>query len=166
MSEIRIGWGYDIHRLYDGHLTVLGGVEFPDFPKGFNTHSDGDVVAHAIIDALAGALAVGSLGDFFPEDEPTDQDARSIDFLSRFRPVMARQHAEVINMDCTVFCSTPRIGPVADRMRENIAAGIGCSPDRVNVKGKTKDGLGPEGGGKAISAVILAQIRVGTAVEP
>src|SRR3954452_1503443 len=95
LSEIRIGWGYDIHGLYDGYPTVLGGVEFPNFPKGFNTHSDGDVVAHAIIDALAGALAIGSLGDYFPEDDPTDQDARSIEFLERFRPTMARHHASL-----------------------------------------------------------------------
>src|SRR4051794_29074849 len=89
LPSVRIGWGYDIHRLHDGYPTVLGGVEFPDFPRGFNTHSDGDVVAHAIIDALAGALAAGSLGDYFPEDDPADQDARSIEFLERFRSVMA-----------------------------------------------------------------------------
>ena len=91
LPMVRIGWGYDIHGLFPGYRTVLGGVEFPDFPHGFNTHSDGDVVAHAIIDALAGALAVGSLGDYFPEDDPDDQDARSIEFLERFRPVMARE---------------------------------------------------------------------------
>src|SRR5512132_4522837 len=108
---IRIGWGYDIHRLYPGHPTVLGGVEFPDFPRGFDTHSDGDVVAHAIIDALAGALGAGSLGDYFPEDDPADQDARSIEFLTRFRPVMARGRARVVNLDCTNFCSAPRIAP-------------------------------------------------------
>jgi len=81
MPTARIGWGYDIHRLFPGCPTVLGGVEFPDFSRGFDTHSDGDVVAHAIIDALAGALAIGSLGDYFPEDDPDDQDARSIEFL-------------------------------------------------------------------------------------
>jgi 2-C-methyl-D-erythritol 2,4-cyclodiphosphate synthase len=80
-SSIRIGWGYDIHGLFDGYRTVLAGVEFPDLPRGFNTHSDGDVVAHAIIDALAGVLAVSSLGDFFPEDDPDAEDARSIEFL-------------------------------------------------------------------------------------
>jgi len=157
---VRIGWGYDIHRLFPGHRTVLGGVEFPNFPHGFDTHSDGDVVAHAIIDALAGALAVGSLGDYFPEDDPADQDARSIDFLSRFRPVMAAHGAEVINLDCTIFCSAPRIGPVATEIRGNIAAGIGCELDRVNVKGKTNDGFGPEGQGLAISATVLVQLRV------
>src|SRR3954469_4231752 len=121
---VRIGWGYAIHRLYPGRLTVLAGVAFPDFDKGFDTHSDGDVVAHAIIDALAGALAVGSLGDYFPEDDPADQDARSIEFLERFRPVMDREHAEVLNLDCTVFCAAPRIGPVVAEMRSNIAAGL------------------------------------------
>src|SRR4051812_48211310 len=157
---IRIGWGYDIHRLYPGHPTVLGGVEFADFPSGFNTHSDGDVVAHAIIDALAGALGVGSLGDFFPEDDPADADARSIEFLSRFRPVMDRERAEVVNLDCTVFCGAPRIGPAAQEMRANIADGLGCNPRRVNVKGKTNDGLGPEGEGSAISATVLVLVQV------
>jgi 2-C-methyl-D-erythritol 2,4-cyclodiphosphate synthase len=160
---VRIGWGYDIHRLFPDRLTVLGGVEFPDFPYGFDTHSDGDVVAHAIIDALAGALAAGSLGDYFPEDDPADQDVRSIEFLDRFRPVMARKHAEVINLDCTIFCSAPRIGPVATEMRHNIALGLGCTVDRVNVKGKTNDGFGPEGEGLAISATVLAQVLVGAA---
>lgn len=160
MPELRIGWGYDIHRLYPGFPTVLGGVEFPDFPRGFNTHSDGGVVAHAIIDALAGALAVGSLGDYFPEDNPADQDARSIEFLERFRPVMAKRAAEIINLDCTVFCAAPRIGPVAREMRGNIATGIGCALNRVNVKGKTSDGLGPEGRGEAISATVVVQVQV------
>ena len=157
---VRIGWGYDIHRLLPGHPTVLAGVAFPDFDKGFDTHSDGDVVAHAIIDALAGALGLGSLGDYFPEDDPADQDARSIEFLSRFRPVMAQERAEVVNLDCTIFCAAPRIGPVAGEMCGNIATGLGCELDRVNVKGKTNDGFGPEGQGDAISATVLAQLRV------
>jgi 2-C-methyl-D-erythritol 2,4-cyclodiphosphate synthase len=158
---IRIGWGYDIHRLYPGHPTVLGGVPFPDFPHGFDTHSDGDVVAHAIIDALAGALAIGSLGDYFPEDDPADQDARSIEFLARFRSVMDREGAEVINLDCTIFCAAPRIGPAAQQMRSNIADGLGCDQRRINVKGKTNDGFGPEGQGEAISATVLVQLRAG-----
>jgi 2-C-methyl-D-erythritol 2,4-cyclodiphosphate synthase len=157
---VRIGWGYDIHRLFPGHLTVLGGVTFPDFPHGFDTHSDGDVVAHAIIDALAGALGIGSLGDYFPEDDPADQDARSIEFLERFRPVMARERAEVVNLDCTIFCAAPRIGPMAIEMRANIAAGLRCSSDRISVKGKTNDGVGPEGQGDAISATVVVQLQV------
>lgn len=159
-SSIRIGWGYDIHGLFDDHPTVLAGVEFPDFPRGFKTHSDGDVVAHAIIDALAGALAIGSLGDYFPEDDPADQDARSIEFLDRFRPVIREHQAEVINLDCTIMCALPRIGPVAAQMRENIAAGLECSVEKINVKGKTNDGFGPEGRGEAISATVLVQVAV------
>lgn len=141
---------------------MLGGVEFPDFPKGFNTHSDGDVVAHAIIDALAGALGAGSLGDHFPEDDPADQDARSIEFLERFRPVMERHRASVVNLDCTVFCAAPRVAPVAGRMRDNIAQGLGIAQDRVNVKGKTNDGFGPEGAGEAISSIVTAQLEIET----
>jgi 2-C-methyl-D-erythritol 2,4-cyclodiphosphate synthase len=160
---LRIGWGYDIHRLHDGYPTVLGGVEFPDFPKGFNTHSDGDVVAHAIIDALAGALGVGSLGDYFPEEDPADLNARSIEFLNRFCPVMERHRASVVNLDCTIFCAAPRIVPVADAIRLNIAEGLRIASARVNVKGKTNDGFGPEGAGEAISATVLAQVEVSAA---
>ena len=155
---IKIGWGYDIHRLHDGYKTVLGGVEFPTYPRGFNTHSDGDVVAHAIVDALAGALGAGSLGDYFPEDDPNDQNARSIEFLSRFRPVMERHHATVSNLDCTIFCSDVRIGPVAEEMKRNIADGLGVPTGSVNVKGKTNDGFGPEGQGQAISATVVVQV--------
>jgi 2-C-methyl-D-erythritol 2,4-cyclodiphosphate synthase len=162
---VRIGWGYDIHRLLPGCPTVLGGVEFPDFPHGFDTHSDGDVVAHAIIDALAGALGVGSLGDYFPEDDPADQDARSIEFLARFHPVMARERAQVVNLDCTIFCRAPRIGPVVAEMRSNIAAGLECSVDRISVKGKTNDGFGPEGRGEAISATVVVQLALRDCVD-
>jgi 2-C-methyl-D-erythritol 2,4-cyclodiphosphate synthase len=117
-------------------------------------HSDGDVVAHAIIDALAGALAIGSLGDYFPEDDPDDENARSIEFLARFRPVMAEKPAELVNLDCTICCAAPRIGPVAQDMRHNAAAGLGCDLRSVNVKGKTNDGFGQEGRGEAISATV------------
>jgi len=156
MTTRRTGWGYDIHRLEADHPLVLGGVPFPDSPAGFNTHSDGDVVAHAIIDALAGALAAGSLGDHFPEDAPEDQDARSIDFLTRFLPVLRAHHATVVNLDCTIFASEARIAPVAARMRANIAERLGIPMEAVNVKGKTNDGFGPEGQGQAISAVVIA----------
>src|SRR5689334_6515684 len=101
-TMLQIGWGYDIHRLEEGYPLVLGGVDFPASPTGFNTHSDGDVVAHAIIDALCGAMSAGSLGDYFPEDNPADQDARSIEFLQRFLPILQRYHARVVNLDCTI----------------------------------------------------------------
>ena len=145
MPEVRIGWGYDIHRLYPGYPTVLAGVEFPDFPHGFNTHSDGDVVAHAIIDALAGALAVGSLGDYFPEDDPADQDARSIEFLERFRPVMAK-HARRSSTS-TARSSAPlrESAQPPPRCAATSRPASAATLDRVNVKGKTNDGFGPEG---------------------
>jgi hypothetical protein len=96
---IGISWGYDIHRLHPGSRTVLSGVEFPDFSSGFDTHSDGDVVAYALIAAAAGALGIGSLGDYFTEDDPADDDARSIEFLSRCRPVINREGATIVNLD-------------------------------------------------------------------
>lgn len=160
-TTLRTGWGYDIHRLEEDYPLVLGGVDFPTSPTGFNTHSDGDVVAHAVIDALAGALGAGSLGDYFAEDAPEDQDARSIDFLTRFLPVLRAHRATVINLDCTVFASEARIAPVAARMRANIAERLGIPVEAVNVKGKTNDGFGPEGQGQAISSVVVAVVDVG-----
>lgn len=157
---LRIGWGYDIHRLEEGYPLVLGGVDFPSSSKGFNTHSDGDVVAHAIIDALCGALAAGSLGDYFPEDDPADQDARSIEFLDRFLPVLHEHRASVVNLDCTVFASEARIGPVAQEMRQNIAGRLHIPEQAVSIKGKTKDYLEAEGRGAAISAVVVAMVDV------
>jgi 2-C-methyl-D-erythritol 2,4-cyclodiphosphate synthase len=118
-------------------------------------------LTRAQVDALAAALAVGSLGDYFPEDDPADQDTRSIEFLARFRPILDRERAKVINIDCTIFCAAPRIGPAAHQMRSNIADGLGCDRHRINVKGKTNDGFGPEGQGEAISATVLVQLRAG-----
>lgn len=160
---LQIGWGYDIHRLEEGFPLVLGGVDFTSAPKGFHTHSDGDVVAHAIIDALCGALAVGSLGDYFPEDDPADQDARSIEFLTRFLPVVQEHHARVMNLDCTIFAANARIGPVASQMKQNIASRLGIAERAVSIKGKTKDYLGPEGRDEAISAVVVVLVDVGEA---
>jgi len=157
---LRVGWGYDIHRLTPGHRLVLGGVVFPDSPTGFDTHSDGDVVAHALIDALCGALADRSLGHYFPEDAPEDQDAKSIEFLSRFVPVLRRHRAKVQNVDCTVFARDAKITPVADEMRRNIADQLGISVTAVSVKGKNKDGFPPEGTGEAVSATVVAFVLV------
>jgi 2-C-methyl-D-erythritol 2,4-cyclodiphosphate synthase len=156
----RVGWGYDIHRLIPGYPLVLGGVTFDDAFAGFNTHSDGDVVAHAIIDALCGALADGSLGQYFPEDAPEDQDARSIEFLSRFLPVLHRHSAVIQNLDCTIFVRDARIAPVADEMRRNIASQLGIDVKAVSLKGKNKDGFAPEGTGEAASATVVAFVLV------
>jgi 2-C-methyl-D-erythritol 2,4-cyclodiphosphate synthase len=134
----------------------LGGVRFHECPAGFNTHSDGDVVAHALIDALCGALADGSLGQYFPEDAPEDQDARSIEFLGRFLPVLKKHRAKIQNVDCTVFVRDAKIAPVADEMRRNIADQLGIPITAVSLKGKNKDGFSPEGTGDAASATVIA----------
>jgi 2-C-methyl-D-erythritol 2,4-cyclodiphosphate synthase len=157
---LRVGWGYDIHRLTSGYPLVLGGVSFPDCPAGFNTHSDGDVVAHALIDALCGALADGSLGQYFPEDAPEDQDARSIEFLGRFLPVLEKHHAKIQNLDCTVFVRDAKIAPVADEMRRNVADQLGIPVTAVSLKGKNKDGFSPEGTGEAVSATVIAFVLI------
>ena len=104
---LRVGTGQDIHGLSPDGQLVLAGVSLAG--PGFNTHSDGDVVAHAIVDSLAGALAAGTLGDFFPENDPSDQDAASIDFLRRFLPVLERRGARVVNIDVTVEIRSPSL---------------------------------------------------------
>lgn len=157
---IRVGFGRDIHALYDDCPLVLGGVSFEDSPKGFRTHSDGDVVSHAIIDALAGAAGLGSLGEFFPEDDPDDEDTRSIEFLARFRPVLDETSVVVCNIDITVFTNLVRIEPASGQICRNIARGLGLPEGRVNVKGRSNDGFGPEGRNEAVSATVVVLVEM------
>ena len=147
----RTGLGHDIHRLVPGHRLVLGGVEIPA-EAGFDTHSDGDVLCHALVDALAGAIADGDLGTHFPEDDPAADDASSLGFVTAFVEVLARAGYAVSNVDCFVVLGPIRLRPYLDRMRQNLATALGVGVDRVSVKARSHDGLGPEGEGRACSA--------------
>jgi len=155
---LRIGTGQDIHTLHTEGVLVLAGVRLQG--PGFVTHSDGDVVAHAIIDALAGALAVGTLGDYFPEDDPADADATSIDFLTRFYPVLEAQGARVVNIDVTVELASPRLGPHLLEMRENVASRLRIAVESVSIKPKSNDGLGETGLGLAAKALVVCLVDV------
>ncbi|HEY3718399.1 MAG TPA: 2-C-methyl-D-erythritol 2,4-cyclodiphosphate synthase [Jatrophihabitantaceae bacterium] len=147
----RTGLGHDVHRLVAGKRLVLGGVEIPA-DVGFDTHSDGDVLCHALVDALAGAIADGDLGTHFPEDDPDADDARSLAFVEEFSRYVERAGYGVGNVDCFVVLGTVRLRPHIEAMRTNIADALRVDLARVSVKARSNDGLGPEGEGAACAA--------------
>jgi len=151
VTHPRTGLGHDIHRLYPGEPLVLGGVAIPA-PVGFRTHSDGDVLCHALIDALAGAIADGDLGTHFPEDDPDAEDARSLDFLDQFGHYVEQAGYEVVNVDAFVVLGTVKLRPHIEEMRTNISGALRIDLAQVSVKARSNDGLGPEGEGTACSA--------------
>lgn len=151
MSDYRTGLGHDIHRLVEGKQLVLGGVEI-EAPVGFDTHSDGDVLSHALVDALAGAIADGDLGTHFPEDDPDAENARSLGFVEEFAGYVRGKGFEIGNVDCFVVLGTVRLRPHIDSMRTNVAQALGLDESAVSVKARSNDGLGPEGEGTACSA--------------
>ena len=153
VTPTRIGTGWDVHRLVPGHRLVLGGVEVPA-PAGFATHSDGDVLSHAVVDALAGAVADGDLGTHFPEDDPDAEEARSLDFVVAFAARVRERGHEVVSLDSFVVLGTVRLRPHLDAMRARLADALGVPLDRVSVKARSADGLGPEGRGEACSASV------------
>ena len=153
-EDHRVGIGYDIHRLVDGCPLVLGGVPIPA-AAGFDTHSDGDVLSHAVVDALAGALSDGDLGTHFPEDDPETDDARSLDFVAEFARTVARRGFRVASLDSFVVLGTTRLRPHLDAMRDNLAGALRTPPERISVKARSNDGLGLEGTGQAASATAM-----------
>jgi len=158
----RTGLGHDIHRLVPGYPLVLGGVAI-DAPVGFNTHSDGDVLCHALIDALAGAIADGDLGTHFPEDDPEAEDARSLDFVREFAAYVRAAGFEIANLDSFVVLGTVKLRPHIEQMRANLADALGLDVALVSVKARSNDGLGPEGEGTACGAFanVLVYPRTG-----
>lgn len=154
--DSRIGMGHDVHRLVPGRALTLGGVEI-QAEKGFDTPSDGDVLCHALIDALAGALVEGDLGRFFPADEdPEARGARSLDYLRRMGEHVRSRGLVVAHIDAYITLGTTRLSPHLDTMRANLADALATSRERVSVKARTNDGLGPEGSGEAAAASAIA----------
>lgn len=158
MVDQRVGLGQDIHRLFPGRVLVLGGVVIPA-DVGFDTHSDGDVLAHALVDALAGAVADGDLGTHFPEDDPAADEARSLDFVAAFTLTLRRHGYRVTSVDSFVTLGTVRLRPHLPGMRDNIAAALELAPERVSVKARSADGIGPEGRGEAASATAVVLVQ-------
>jgi 2-C-methyl-D-erythritol 2,4-cyclodiphosphate synthase len=153
---LRVGIGYDIHRLVEGRPMVLGGVEIP-FGKGPEGHSDGDALLHAVCDAILGALAKDDIGTRFPDTEAEYKDISSSELLRRVAGLAREEGYAVQNLDCVVVAEEPKIAPHRARITEKISGILGCPRGAVSVKGKTSEGLGPVGEGKAIaaSAVVL-----------
>ena len=155
---IRFGIGYDAHRLVDGAPLVLVGVEVP-FERGLEGHSDGDVAAHAIIDALLGAAALGDIGGHFREDDPmVPKGVSSMELLSRTVAMLSDAGWRVVNVDATIVIQRPRLAERITAMRTAVAAALGVDVSAVSVKATTEDGLGFTGTGEGVSALAVASI--------
>lgn len=156
--NVRIGLGYDIHRIAPGRPLVLGGVRF-ESDWGLDGHSDADVLLHAIGDALLGAAGLGDLGTHFPPGDPRWKDASSLDLLARIRALLDAAGAKVVNVDAMVVAEAPRLMPERERMCGNIAAALGVTADRVSVKATTNEQLGALGRREGIAAMAVALIE-------
>lgn len=150
-SDIRIGHGYDVHRLVEGRKLILGGVEIKH-TKGLDGHSDADVLAHAIADALLGAAALGDIGKHFPDTDPNYAGADSLMLLNRVTALLAANGYSIGNVDATVIAQAPKLAPHIELMRKKLALSLRVCPDRVSVKATTEEKLGFTGSGDGISA--------------
>ncbi|ACD97183.1 2-C-methyl-D-erythritol 2,4-cyclodiphosphate synthase [Trichlorobacter lovleyi] len=148
---MRIGHGYDVHRLVEDRKLIMGGVDIP-WEKGLLGHSDADVLLHAIADALLGALAMGDIGKHFPDTDPAFKGADSMKLLEHVVGLIRTQGYAVGNLDATIIAQRPKMAPHIQAMRENVARACGVEVDRINVKATTEEGLGFTGTGEGISA--------------
>jgi len=155
---VRIGHGYDVHRLAEGRKLILGGVEIP-FERGLLGHSDADVLSHAVMDALLGAAALGDIGKLFPDSDPAYEGADSLALLRRVVEVLGENGYAVGNVDATVLAQRPRLSPHIPMMREKLARAMGVDLSRVSVKATTEEGLGFTGTGEGIAAHAVAFIE-------
>ena len=159
MTNLRIGHGYDVHRLVEGRKLILGGVDIP-WEKGLLGHSDADVLTHAVMDALTGAARLGDIGKLFPDTDPAYAGISSLKLLAEVGRLLNERGYQVVNIDATLLAQAPKVGPYKQRMAENIAAALGIGPERVNVKATTEEGLGftGDGSGMAAHAVVLLEM--------
>ncbi len=155
---MRIGHGYDVHRLVDGRKLILGGVEIP-FEKGLDGHSDADVLTHAVMDALLGAAALGDIGKHFPDNDVRYLGADSIELLKAVSAVLTEHGWRLGNLDATVIAQRPKLAPYIDAMRARIAAALGADVSAVSVKATTEERLGFTGDGSGIAAHAVCLIE-------
>lgn len=160
MTKLRIGHGYDVHRLVEGRRLVLGGVEIP-WEKGLLGHSDADVLTHAVMDALTGAGRLGDIGKLFPDTDPAYAGADSLKLLAEVGRLLDEKGFAVVNIDATLLAQAPKVAPYKQRMAENLAAALHIDAEQVNVKATTEEGLGftGDGSGMAAHAVVLLEKR-------
>jgi 2-C-methyl-D-erythritol 2,4-cyclodiphosphate synthase len=154
---MRIGIGYDIHRLVPGRKLILGGIEIP-FEKGLDGHSDADVLVHAICDALLGAAGLNDIGFWFPDSDPAYKGIDSLILLKRCHEMIKNKNYSIKNIDTTVFAEQPKISPYREAMTDKIAHCLDCKAGIVNVKATTTEGLGMIGKGEGIAAMCVALI--------
>ncbi len=156
---MRIGTGYDVHRLAEGRKLVIGGVEIP-YGKGLLGHSDADVLLHAMIDALLGAAALGDIGTHFPDTDPAYKGISSLELLRRTGKLIARKQYIIGNIDATILAQKPKMSPYIGKMRENVALALGIEEGQVNIKATTEEGLGFTGREEGIAAQAAACLEV------
>ena len=158
MTALRMGHGYDVHRLVEGRPLVLGGVTVP-YEKGLLGHSDADVLTHAVMDALLGAAALGDIGRHFPDSDETYRGADSLKLAACVAGLLAQNGYRIVNVDATLLAQRPKIAPYIEQMRANLAASLGVETEQINIKATTEEHLGftGEGLGMAAHAVCLIE---------
>ena len=159
MTNLRIGHGYDVHRLVDERKLVLGGVEIP-WEKGLLGHSDADVLVHAVMDALTGASRLGDIGKLFPDTDPAYAGISSLKLLAEVGRLLEEKGFVVVNIDATLLSQAPKVGPYKQQMAENMAAALNIRPEQVNVKATTEEGLGFTGDGSGMAAHAVALLEI------
>ena len=155
---MRIGHGYDVHKLVEGRTLILGGVEIA-YEKGLLGHSDADVLTHALMDALLGAAALGDIGKLFPDNDPDYEGADSVELLKKVMALLQKHAYRLGNVDCTVIAQRPKLAPHIPLMRERLAAAMSTTADRVSIKATTEEGLGFSGQGLGIAAHAVALLE-------
>lgn len=164
-KQMRIGTGYDVHRLTEGRKLILAGVEIP-YEKGLDGHSDADVLLHAVMDALLGAAALGDIGKYFPDSDPAYKGISSLKLLRRVGDLLAENMYFISNIDATVIAQAPKLAPYIEEMRQNIAETLHLRYNQVSVKATTEEGLGFTGRGEGIAAQSVALIEEAANYSP
>jgi 2-C-methyl-D-erythritol 2,4-cyclodiphosphate synthase len=152
------GIGYDLHKLSEGRKLIIGSIEIP-FDKGSVGHSDGDVLSHALCDALLGAGCLGDIGTHFPDTDPKWKGASSLLFLEHARKLLADRRLRVVHVDAVVICERPKLGPHFPAMRAALAKALGITSDQINLKAKTNEGVDAIGRGEAIAAHAIVTVQ-------
>ena len=158
MTNLRIGHGYDVHRVVEGRPLILGGVTIP-WDRGLLGHSDADVLTHAVMDALCGGAGLGDIGGLFPDTDPKFEGASSLGLLREVAALLRERGFTVVNVDATLLAQRPKIAPWKQEMAENLAAAMGIPPDRVNVKATTEEGMGFTGDSSGMAAHAVALLE-------
>ena len=160
MADLRMGLGYDRHRLEEGIKLMVGGVEVP-YDRGLAGHSDGDLLCHVIMDALLGAANLGEVGTLFPNTDPAYKDVNSLSLLEEIGEKLKRVRCKVLNIDCVIVAQQPKLSTYYSQMKRNVAGALGILPQQVGIKAKTGEELGWVGAGHGMEAMCTALLEIG-----